>query len=63
MGAAKQRNPDVEQADKSSVVTLQDSPRRRRLAALQAAQGLWKNRSDIPRDGVEFQQQLRAEWR
>jgi len=60
--------PTKEQAwfgrvDKSSVVTLQDSPRRRRLAKLQAAQGLWKNRTDIPKDGVDHQQQLRAECR
>lgn len=36
--------------------------RQRRLAALEAAQGLWKNRKDIPTDGVEYQEQLRAEW-
>lgn len=63
MGALQQSKPGSEEADKSSVVTLQDSPRRRRLAALQAAQGLWKHRTDVPKDGVEYQQQLRAEWR
>ena len=41
----------------------QDVARQRRLAALQAAQGLWKDRTDVPNDGVEYQEQLRAEWR
>ena len=41
----------------------QEERRRRRAAALKAAEGLWKNRTDIPKDGVEFQEQLRAEWR
>jgi hypothetical protein len=36
--------------------------RARRLAALQAAEGLWKDRTDIPKDGVQVQEQLRAEW-
>jgi hypothetical protein len=36
--------------------------RARRLAALQAAEGLWKDRTDIPKDGVKAQEQLRAEW-
>ena len=34
----------------------------RRLAALRAAQGIWKNRTDIPKDGVEYQEQMRGEW-
>lgn len=37
--------------------------RARRLAALMAAQGMWAGRTDIPMDGVEAQEQLRAEWR
>lgn len=36
--------------------------RARRLAALKAAQGMWADRTDIPLDGVEAQEQLRAEW-
>lgn len=36
--------------------------RARRLAALQATFGLWANRTDIPKDGVEHQNQLRSEW-
>lgn len=41
----------------------QDERRRRRTAALKVAEGLWKDRTDIPKDGVEYQEQLRAEWR
>ncbi|MES2165031.1 MAG: hypothetical protein V4476_28075 [Pseudomonadota bacterium] len=40
-----------------------DAKRRRLVAALKAAEGLWKDRTDIPKDGVEYQEQLRAEWR
>lgn len=36
--------------------------RRRRVSALKAAEGLWKNRTDVPKDGIEYQEQLRAEW-
>nr|WP_315222936.1 hypothetical protein [uncultured Duganella sp.] len=34
----------------------------RRLVALKAAEGLWKDRTDIPKDGVKYQNQLRGEW-
>lgn len=37
--------------------------RARRLAALQAAESLWKVRTDISKDGVKAQEQLRDEWR
>lgn len=36
--------------------------RERRFLALQAAEGLWKDRTDMPKDGVEAQDQLRSEW-
>lgn len=36
--------------------------RARRLAALKAAEGMWKDRTDIPLDGIKAQEQLRAEW-
>lgn len=35
---------------------------RRRLEALKGIFGLWADRKDIPKDGVEYQRQLRAEW-
>jgi hypothetical protein len=42
--------------------TLEEQ-RRRRAEALKAAEGMWKGRTDIPLDGVEYQEQLRSEWR
>jgi len=36
--------------------------RARRLIVLKAAEGLWKDRTDIRKNGVEVQEQLRAEW-
>lgn len=45
-----------------TVVDPLEAARRRRLAALKAAEGLWKNRTDVPKDGVEAQEQLRSEW-
>lgn len=39
-----------------------EARRHRRLAALNAAEGLWKDRTDIPKDGVEYQNKLRGEW-
>ena len=33
-----------------------------RFVALKAAEGLWKDRTDIPKDGVKYQNQLRGEW-
>jgi hypothetical protein len=45
-----------------TVLSPQEERRRRRMAALKAAEGLWKQRTDIPRDGAQYQDQLRAEW-
>ena len=40
----------------------QDAARLRRAAALKAAEGLWKDRVEMAKDGVQVQEQLRAEW-
>jgi hypothetical protein len=56
-------------SDKRLTVTIvrpsgaPEEQRRRRAEALQALEGMWKNRSDIPLDGVEYQKQARSEWR
>lgn len=34
----------------------------RREAAVKRAEGLWKDRTDIPKDGVEYQEKIRSEW-
>lgn len=51
----KERNDDSPEAIEAS--------RQKRLAALKATFGLWKNRADVPQDGVEYQEGLRSEWR
>lgn len=57
----------VEQGDSTSALEQNAASlaerHRRRAAALKAAEGLWKDRTDIPKDGVEYQDQLRDEWR
>ncbi|MBB5606230.1 MULTISPECIES: hypothetical protein [unclassified Janthinobacterium] len=42
--------------------TLEEQ-RRRRAEALRAATGMWKSRTDIPNHGVEYQEEIRNEWR
>jgi hypothetical protein len=37
--------------------------RQRRIDALKRVAGMWANRKDIPADGLEYQRELRAEWR
>jgi hypothetical protein len=37
--------------------------RARRMAALRKVAGMWAEREDIPADGVEYQREMRAEWR
>lgn len=49
-------------ADSSSVVDLLETRKKRLKAALTAAHGMWKGRTDIPADGVEYQLMLRKEW-
>ncbi len=39
-----------------------EAKRIRLAAALKAAEGLWKNRTDISKDGVQYQEHLRSEW-
>lgn len=63
-------DPLQDVADQSSVTSQpepiaksQEDQRLRRRAALKMAEGLWKDRTDIPKDGAEYQEQLRDEWR
>lgn len=37
--------------------------RARRMAALRKVSGMWASRKDIPADGLEYQREMRAEWR
>ena len=49
-------------ATSEPVVNPLEAARQRRAAALKMAEGLWKDRADMPKDGVQAQEQLRAEW-
>jgi hypothetical protein len=60
--ANSDEHPDVA-AKPEAPPSANEERRRRRADALKAAEGLWKQRTDIPNDGAEFQDQLRAEWR
>jgi hypothetical protein len=49
-----------------SATSYPDTPegrRARRAAALAKAAGIWKDRTDIPKDGLEYQRMMREEWR
>lgn len=35
----------------------------KRAAALKSVFGIWKDRQDVPEDGLAYQQGMRAEWR
>ena len=40
-----------------------EARRARRMAALRKTAGMWADRKDIPADGLEYQREMRAEWR
>jgi hypothetical protein len=37
--------------------------RKRRTAALKKVAGIWADRTDIPADGLQYERELRNEWR
>lgn len=39
-----------------------DVERQKRLQAIDLIFGMWKERDDVPKDGLAFQQEIRAEW-
>ena len=54
--------------EQSSAVTKKkdDAPldaRLRRSETLERIAGIWANRKDIPADGLEYERELRREWR
>lgn len=58
--------PDSDERLKATIRRPSGTPedqRRRRSEALQAVEGMWKSRTDIPLDGVEYQEQIRSDWR
>ena len=57
-------NPSSESTAKPAVTAESVEDRRaRRLAALRKIAGMWAHRTDIPADGLEYERDMRAEWR
>jgi hypothetical protein len=54
---AKENEPQAEPKDDTQI-----AERDNRIAILKQVAGIWAGREDIP-DSVEYQRQLRAEWR
>lgn len=42
---------------------LRAEARKRRIAAVRGVAGIWSNRTDISADGIEYERELRQEWR
>jgi len=40
-----------------------DQARAKRLEAAMSVNGIWRGQSDKPQDGLEYQREVRAEWR
>jgi hypothetical protein len=40
-----------------------EARRARRMVALKKVAGIWSQRPDIPADGLDYQRELRSEWR
>lgn len=43
--------------------TEKANARQRRIDALRRIAGMWAERKDIPADGLEYERELRREWR
>lgn len=43
--------------------TEKANARQRRIDALRQIAGMWAERKDIPADGLEYERELRREWR
>jgi hypothetical protein len=57
---------DATVKDKSAEQTAVDprvEARKRRLASLRSVAGIWADRTDIPADGLQYERDLRDEWR
>jgi hypothetical protein len=45
------------------ITSREPAAHKRRTAALKSVFGIWKDRKDAPQDGLDYQQEMRAEWR
>lgn len=46
----------------SPVRSAEQTERERKLSILRRTQGMWKERSDVPKDGLQYQIETRSEW-
>lgn len=60
--AKKTETLPVDSQAPSTDITV-EMRRRRRLAALQSIAGLWADRTDVPSDALDYQRDMRMEWR
>ncbi|MYM65404.1 hypothetical protein GTP45_00970 [Pseudoduganella sp. FT55W] len=57
------RQSSLPRTESIDVIARQkEQERQKRLEAIDLIFGMWKNRTDIPQDGLAFQEELRAEW-
>lgn len=57
--------PDYHEVTNEKPASVVDdrTPRQRRIDALKRVAGIWADRKDIPADGLDYERELRAEWR
>jgi hypothetical protein len=64
--ARHQDKPDADTND-AQVAEVSADPqieaRKLRLASLRRVAGIWADRTDIPADGLQYERELRDEWR
>ncbi|MES2758305.1 MAG: hypothetical protein V4693_13100 [Pseudomonadota bacterium] len=58
--AKKKSNPI---SDERIPVDLRQAAKTSRLRALRRVAGIWADRLDIPADGLQYERELRDEWR
>lgn len=63
MATSNQANDPAQDSAAQDDALAREQTRARRLGALKAVEGLWKDRTDIPKDGLAYQEEMRAEWR
>lgn len=63
LGAADGAGPVSTDAASHRDDASPDARRARRLAAVMAVHGIWKDDPSKPQDGAAYQREVRAEWR
>jgi hypothetical protein len=56
------RKVKVKSQDTAENSSIENAERQKRLQAIDLIFGMWKGRDDAPKDGLDFQQEMRSEW-